>query len=160
PYDIATGSRREAPEPRQVRGDNTLPERLCALLKQCVDWDRERRPGSGQEIRQEICAIYEELFHQPSTFAHLRDLPSKADGLNNQAVSYVYLGRAEDAVRCWQKALQDAPQHLEATFNYGYWRWQKGEIPDDVYVTQMRELESSRVTDPDYWRCLAWIHLE
>jgi tetratricopeptide (TPR) repeat protein len=84
----------------------------------------------------------------------------KADGLNNRGVSYVDLGREADAVACWQVALQDSPQHFEATFNYGYWRWQKGERPDDIYVAQMRELESSRKTDIDYWRCLAWIHLE
>jgi len=104
--------------------------------------------------------MYEELFHQPSSFAYLPDLPSKADGLNNQAVSYVYLGRTEDAVRYWQQALQDTPHHLEATFNYGYWRWQQGEIPDDAHVAQMWGLESSSGTDPDYWRCLAWMHLE
>ncbi|MGH9427483.1 MAG: hypothetical protein ACRD2L_14425, partial [Terriglobia bacterium] len=56
--------------------------------------------------------------------------------------------------------MKEDPQHLEATFNLGYLRWHKGEIPDDVYVRQMRELEGSRRTNLDYWRCLAWIHYE
>lgn len=63
PYEIAVGSRQEPPEPSRLRRDATLPERLCTLLKRCVDWDRARRPGSMKEVRQELCTIREELFH-------------------------------------------------------------------------------------------------
>jgi len=160
PYAIATGPRQDAPAPAGVRGDNTLPERLCRLLTQCVAWDREERPGSMQAVRQELCAIYEASFGQSSVFATLPDVSLKADGLNNRGVSYLELGREDEARKCWQAALQEDPQHLEATFNLGHLRWHKGEIPDDAFVNQLRTFEPSKATVPDYWRCLAWLHLE
>jgi hypothetical protein len=67
--------------------------------KRCVDWDRERRPGSVTEVRQALCAIYESVFRRPSAFAQLPELSVKADGLNNRAVSYLSLGREVDAVQ-------------------------------------------------------------
>jgi len=160
PYGLATGPRQKAPEPRALRGDDTLPEPLCDLMKRCVDWDRSRRPATVKEIRQELCAVYEARFDHPSTYAELPQLSVKADGLNNRAVSYLSLGREEEAVRCWQEALKEDPGHFEATFNYGYWRWRNGQIPDNVYVMQMQALEGRKGADPDYWRCLAWIHFE
>ena len=160
PYTIATGKRQEAPAPAQVRGDATLPGALGRLLTQCVAWDWEGRPESMQAVRQELCAIYEECFGQSSVFATLPDLSLKADGFNNRGVSYIESGREDEARKSWQAALQESPQHSEATFNLGYLRWRKGEIPDDVYVTQLRALERGQGTDPNYWRCLAWIHLE
>lgn len=112
------------------------------------------------EVRQALCVVYENVFRQLSVFAQLPELSVKADGLNNRAVSYLSLGREEDAVQCWQEALKEDPQHFEATYNYGYFRWRKGEIADDVYVRQMQALEGIKGTDPDYWRCLAWVHFE
>ncbi|MBI3795920.1 MAG: protein kinase, partial [Deltaproteobacteria bacterium] len=160
PYSSAVGPRQEAPDPRKVRGDAALPERLCSLLMRCVDWDRERRLGSVREIRQELCGIYENLFHQPSVWAELPEISLKADEFNNRGVTYLELGREEDAVKCWQEALKEDPAHLEANFNYGYWRRRKGEIADDTYVATMQALEKNEGANPDYWRCLAWIHLQ
>ncbi|MCI0490701.1 MAG: type I methionyl aminopeptidase [Blastocatellia bacterium] len=59
PYEIAIGPRQESPDPRKVRREDVLTERLCQLMKRCVDWDREKRPGSCAEMRQELCAIYD-----------------------------------------------------------------------------------------------------
>ena len=84
----------------------------------------------------------------------------KADSLNNRATSYLDFGKEDEATKCWEEALKEDPQHLEATFNLGYLRRQKGEIGDDVYVKQMRALEGSKGTNPDYWQCLGWIHYE
>jgi serine/threonine protein kinase len=99
PYGLAVGPRQEPPDPRALRGDDALPEPLCDLMKRCVDWDRERRPGSVTEVRQALCAIYESVFRRPSAFAQLPELSVKADGLNNRAVSYLSLGREVDAVQ-------------------------------------------------------------
>ncbi len=84
----------------------------------------------------------------------------KADDLNNKGVSYLDLGKEEDAVKCWRKALEEDPQHLEATYNLGYWQWHRGEIADDQYILILKELEKRHNQDSRYWHSLAHIHLE
>ena len=91
PYGKAVGPRQEAPEPRAVRGDNTLPEPLCNLMKRCVDWERKRRPKNAEDVRRELCANYEDLFRQPSAWAELPEVSLEADGWNNRGVSCLEL---------------------------------------------------------------------
>ncbi len=145
-------------EPSTLRKD--IPNELARLLKKCCELKRDKRYGSFSDLRKELIKFYHELFNEDPPHAEVDSIEFKADGLNNRAVSYLDLGREDDARKCWQQALNEDPQHLEATYNYGYLRWQRAEITDDKYVTQMKDLHNSRRTDSDYWRLLVWIHLE
>jgi serine/threonine protein kinase len=149
PYEIAAGSRQEPPEPREVRGDNTLPEGLCVLLKRCVDWDRERRPGNMVEIRKELCTIYEELFHQPSAFAELPDVSLEAGGWNNRGVTYLELQQEDKALECFEKALQANPTHLEATYNCSLLQWWRGDIDDPEVLVRMERLAGAPLVNTE-----------
>ncbi|MCI0490702.1 MAG: protein kinase [Blastocatellia bacterium] len=160
PYMKAIGPRQEAPDPRETRGDSSLPDNLCALMKRCVDWDKERRPSSVEEVRSELCRAYKELLGQSSQFAKLPAMSLTTDGLNNRGVTYLELGCEEHAIKSWEKALKEDPAHLESTFNLGYLIWHKGWATEDAYVKQMLAIKSSNRNEPDYWRCLAWIQLE
>ncbi|MFZ5993481.1 MAG: protein kinase domain-containing protein [Thermodesulfobacteriota bacterium] len=159
PYTIAV-EKVEIPNPRRFRPD--LPEKLHILLEQIVAFEKEERQklGGFEALRSRFKEIYEELFKSPSPHSELEQIDLKADGLNNKAVSFLEIGNEEDAISCWQKAGQKNPQHLETTFNYGYYKWHKGEIPDDVFLTQLIELEGNEYSNPLYWQCLAWIHFE
>ena len=151
-------------ENRKAKADDhdipVMPEALTVLLRRCFQHDPMQRPRNMLEIADELQKIYRQAIGD----AYHRKMPNavtlKADGLNNRAISFLDLGKEVDALKCWQEALAEDLQHLEATFNLGYWRWHKGDISTDVYLTQMRALESSLRTNPDYWRCLALIHLE
>jgi hypothetical protein len=46
----------------------------------CVDWERERRQTSAQEIRQELCAVYNALVGEPSDWAELPLVSLEAGG--------------------------------------------------------------------------------
>ncbi len=70
------------------------------------------------------------------------------------------LGRGEEAARCWEQALKEDPQHLEATFNYGYYRWNRGERYEKVLQSQMANLDGAQGNRPEYWRLLAWLYYE
>jgi len=155
---IAKEEKRQAHEPRALRED--LPADLALLLKKCCHLERDGRYSSFEEVRKELVRIYHDLFHEEPPHEEIELIESKADVLNNRAISYLDLGREDKAVECWQEALREDPHHLEATFNYGYFRWQRGEILSDVIVTHMKDLQDSYGTNPDYWRLLAWIHLE
>ena len=116
PYSSTKGARQEPPEPKLLRGDDSLPARLCRLLKRCVDWDRSRRPQQAVEIRKELCAIYVELFQQASGYAQPPDITKEAEeearrlpwleveqeeasGENDRAVACLKQGQEEEALR-------------------------------------------------------------
>ena len=154
------GPRLEAPEPETLRGDNGLPPRLCSLMKRCVDWDREARPAGAKQVLAELCAVYEESFGEASLYAELPEISALADDLNNRALSYLALGRAEDAERAWQAALKADPLHAESVYNYGMQRWRDAKSTDAELMRTMREVIRGA---PQSWLpryLLAQVHLE
>jgi WD40 repeat protein len=160
PYRMAAGARQETPEPAQLRGDNTLPARLSELMKRCVAWERKDRPGDVDDVRRVLCAVYEAIFGEPSVYAEVPEIAEAADGLNNRALSYLVLGKKEEAEKALETALWADPHHVEATFNYGLLQWRKGRTADDVLVQKMRGVCEANA---GAWRpryLLAQIHLE
>jgi WD40 repeat protein/serine/threonine protein kinase len=145
-------------DPIELRRD--LPPRLAEVLRRCVSFDRDGRFDSFADLGTELAQIYRDLFGEDPPHSEVSEVVFKADGLNNRAVSYLELGRKQEAAALWERALREDPQHLESTFNYGYLKWQSLEISDEVFVAHMRELESAWGSNPDYWRCMGWISLE
>ncbi len=156
PYEVTRGPRRE---PRSCVDERAVPARLSAILKQCVDWDHARRPPVA-EVRQELCALHLELVGKPSPFAVLPAATWDADGWNNQAVAMWLAGRADAADAAWANALQLGRDHLEATFNSGVVRWQRGDLSDAALVQSLDQIAVRRPHDwlAAYLRGL--VHLE
>jgi WD40 repeat protein/serine/threonine protein kinase len=159
PYDITIGEHKDAPDPVVLSRDEQFPLALAEVLRKCVQWERDLRYRSFQEIRERLMSIYSDLYGEENLYADLELINLKAAGLNNRAISYLELGREEDAVRSFGEALMADPHHLESTYNFGYFQWQNAEIADDVLVSRMKELEYSNRENTDYWRCLACIYL-
>jgi len=149
PFDVARGPRREPPDPNSDGTETTLPGRLSKLLMRCVDWDRDRRPWSVTEIRQELAAIYSALFNEPSLFAELPEGSPEADGWNNRALSHLMLDQTGEADKAWEAALVADPKHLEGTYNYGLVRWRRGEITDQKLI---EALQQARARRHEEWR--------
>ena len=141
-------------DPRTRRPD--IPEKLAALLERCCALDKDDRYQSFFALRQDLVAIYRDLFQSDSPHAEIKLTSLKADGLNNRGASYWDLRREEDARLCWEEALKADPQHLAATFNLGYMQWHKAELGAGDFLARLRNLESAQGTEKDYWRCLAW----
>jgi WD40 repeat protein len=154
------GPRLEPPEPGELRGGTGLPPRLCELMKRSVDWDRNNRPSSASEVMAELCQVYEETFGEPSLYTVLPEISTLADDWNNRALSYIALGRQEDAEKAWQTALEADPRHVESIYNYGLHRWRCGRITDNTLVRIVREIVERT---PAAWLpryLLAQVHLE
>ena len=160
PYDVTAGPRQEAPDPGRLRGGKGLPERLCRLMKKCVDWHRDARPASEAGLLAELCALYEELFGEPCLHAELPELTTVADDCNNRALSYLALGRGEDAEKAWQTALEADPRHVESTYNYGLHRWRVSKATDQELVAAMRGVAEGDPSSWLPWYLLAQVHLE
>jgi len=160
PYEITYGPKQKAPDPKELSGAKDFPMDIASVLTKTIQWDREERYTSFNEIRQDLIQRYQRLFKEKSPYAEQEVIDLKADGLNNRALSYLELGKEEEAIRSFEDALKEDPHHLEATFNYGYFRWHKSEPYQDVLETPMVNLETTHSSNPDYWRFLAWTHLE
>lgn len=156
PYGKAVGPRQEAPTPRRSWKSDPLPSRLCSLMMRTVDWDPFHRPESVQEIRHELCAIYEDLFNRPSAWASLPEVSLEADGWNNRGVSYLELRQEGEAVRCFVQALKSDPVHLEASYNLAVLQWRRAEIDDAEALRRLVRLG----TDANGGRALALARAE
>ena len=137
-----------------------MPAALAELLRQCFQNDPDQRPASMDEVAERLMRLYEQEAGIPYPRQKPKALELRADSLNNKAVSLLDLGLEEEAVRCWQEALEADPAHLEANFNYGYYRWQKAELLSSEFLKQLQQLESTHASDPQYWRLLGWVYLE
>ena len=143
PYPVTAGPRQEAPDPGRLRGGKGLPEQLCQLMKHCVEWDRAGRPSAAHEVRAALCVAYEEAFGEPCLHAELPEISTLADDWNNRALSYLALGRGEDAEKAWRTALEADPRHLESSYNYGLHRWRGAKATDEEILASIRGVAES-----------------
>jgi WD40 repeat protein len=94
----------------------------------------------------------------------LANMPKAADELagtlNNRALSRFDLGKEDEAIELWNKALRAEPEHLEATYNRGLVLWRGARLTDDVLVREIKELAKSRPDDAQVKYLLGLIHLE
>ncbi|MCX6162172.1 MAG: hypothetical protein NTV87_12675 [Ignavibacteriae bacterium] len=137
-----------------------MPDKLTSLLKKCFQQEPSDRPENMKTIENELTSIYCQITGRDYTRKKIQEIELKADELNNRAISYLDLGREDKAIECWKDALKADVHHLESTFNYGYFRWQKADITDDDMVKQMEVIKFIHYKNPDYWLLLGWIHYE
>jgi len=169
PYRITYGIKQEAPDPVVGYGsgytglskDTQFPSDIAGVLTKCVQWERENRYLNLNQIRQELSKIYKSLFHEKSPYAELELVDLEADGLNNRGVAYFELGRKEDAIKCWEKAIQINQTHLEATYNLSVVQWRGGEIIDEEVLGRLDNCRNNSSADKKIFAKLkAYIHAE
>jgi len=137
-----------------------MPDDITEILKRCFQRDPVNRPRDMQELIAEL----EESYRRATGEEYSRPEPKAAellaDGLNNQAVSLLDLGRQDEAEKLFERALQSDAHHLEATYNRGLLLWRSARMTDDVLA---RQLEEVRTTHEGDWRdeyLLGLVHME
>ena len=112
----------------------SMPESLQKVLTQCMAEDPDSRPHDFAEVEDALKAIYAEI----SGNAYPRESPKAAadtpDSLNNQALSYLDLGKTVEAEELWNKALEKMPGHLHSIYNYGLFLWRNAQIDDEELI--------------------------
>ena len=120
-----------------------IPEALKVLLAQCLESEPENRPHDFAEIESKLHEIYE----IETGNAYPRPAPNTAadtaDSLNNRALSFLDLGRAEEAEKCWERALFAVPDHVAATYNLLLHRWFACNIDDLEVMTKLEKLHQN-----------------
>lgn len=128
-----------------------MPPSLVDLLRHCLEIDPAARPESLMEVAEKLQAIYQRQIGKKYARRAPKSVDLRADSLNNKALSFLDLGKEDDALRAWEEALQSNPTHLEATFNKGYWEWSQGRQDDLSFYQSMAELERVHGQRPGYW---------
>ncbi|WP_328472662.1 serine/threonine-protein kinase [Streptomyces sp. NBC_00448] len=103
-----------------------MPAGVGELLRRCFAEDPAARPSGFDEI----AATLGEVYRAALGTAHPRPAPRAvrllSDGLSNQALSLLDLGRAEEAEELWRRATGADPHHLPTLYNFGLHRWRSG----------------------------------
>ena len=134
--------------PPEDNGLPQMPEKLIELLDECFRENPDDRPHDLNEAADRLIEIYKETISEP----YHRQKPgvgrSNAAHLNNRALSLLDLGREEEALAHFKRALEVEPHHPEAAYNRGLLRWRAGEISD---LDLVDELEMVRQTHKETW---------
>lgn len=125
-------------EPSSLRPD--IPQELASILKKCCALDKDGRFNDFAELRIELNNLYIKLFNKEAPQAQIDVVNLRADGLNNRAVSYIDLGREEEAIKCWQEAVKIDSLHPESIYHLGLNDWLKGEITDLEFISRLQHL--------------------
>lgn len=130
---LETHLRRGADDPRIP----AVPPAMVGLLRQCFAQDPAARPPGLDEVAATLGDLYREVLGT----AHERPAPKAvrllADGLSNQALSLLDLGRTEEAEELWLRAIAADPHHLPALYNFGLHQWRSGERTGEEVVSNL-----------------------
>jgi WD40 repeat protein/serine/threonine protein kinase len=144
-----------APDPREFNKD--IPKSLAEVTLRCLEKDPKKRPQSMTALRETLVSVYKEVIEK----SYRRPVPQatelRSDALNNQAVSLLDLGKEEESLEVWKKALMLDPYHPESIYNSALLEWIEGTITDDEVVKRLEEVKH---TSRRFSLYLGLVHLE
>jgi WD40 repeat protein/serine/threonine protein kinase len=139
----------------------SMPTSVSELLNRCFQNGPESRPATMGDVADALKPIYQEITASAYARSEPKAAEFAADGLNNMGVSYFDLGRKEDAISCWEKALEIKQIHPEATYNLSLIQWRDAKI-DDLEV--LRRLDNcgknQRVNKEKLSELVSFVHAE
>ncbi|HEY0499699.1 MAG TPA: protein kinase [Kutzneria sp.] len=121
-----------------------LPEPVSLLLRACFADDPSQRPtalDAAAHLIDSYAGVVGTAYDRPAPKA-ARLL---ADGLSNQALSLLDLGRVEEAEELFRRAITADPYHLPAVYNWGLHKWRTGVAMGEEVVSG---LEAALADDP------------
>ncbi|MBL7255346.1 serine/threonine-protein kinase [Paractinoplanes lichenicola] len=119
-----------------------LAPEMHALLASCF---AERPDGFGALIER-LSSLYEALTGTRYPRPAPRPALLRSDGLSNQALSLLDLGRVDEAEMLWREAITADPHHLPSVYNFGLHRWRAGTVTGEEVVSG---LEAARAAGGD-----------
>lgn len=137
-----------------------MPERMVTLLRRCFDESPAKRPTSMAEAIAELLKVYEESLGYPYARKQPEAQETSAGRLNNRAVSLMDLGKKEEAIETWERALRFEPGQAESLYNLALARWRSGATTDQSIMRALRDLCRSRPTDWTAIYMFAQVRLE
>lgn len=121
-----------------------LPDPVTELLRACFADDPGQRP-TAPDVAARLVDIYATVVGTAYPRSRPKAATLLADGLSNQALSLLDLGRTEEAEELWRRAVGADPYHLPAVYNQGLHDWRTGSRAGEELVS---DLEAARAADP------------
>ena len=131
-----------------------IPEAMKDLLRRCFQKNEADRPDDFGVVEAELLEIYKAETGRAYPRPVPKAAPNFADSLNNRALSFLDLGKPDEAEKYWEQALAITPNHAESLYNQSVHLWMKARIN---YMQALRRLSENRTDMTDYY--LAKIHL-
>lgn len=110
-----------------------LPPEVADLLAGCF----ADRPDDFGDLVEQLISLYADLTGEPYPRSVPRPALLRSDGLSNQALSLLDLGRVEEAENLWRDAVSADPHHLPSVYNFGLHRWRTGRITGEEVVSAL-----------------------
>ena len=143
-----------------LEGIPLVPEGVILLLRQCFQADPNTRPKTMPECADRLIEVYRAV----SGNEYPRYVPKAAellaDDLNNRALSFLDLGKPDEAERLFDEALRRHPDHVLAIYNRGLMLWRAAKTTDDKVLESLRACEQSEPDDTQIALCQGWIEWE
>ena len=131
-----------------------MPESLQNLLTGCLAEKPDDRPHDFAAVEDALKKIYEEVTGNPYPREQPKAAGDTADSLNNRALSYLDLGKTDEAEALWSDALEKMPSHLPSIYNQGLYLWRSAEIDDEELI---RRCFSSGQAEGDEGLAARWL---
>lgn len=123
-----------------------ISDDLDHLIMSCMAKDPGQRPARLELIREGLLKSYKLIFQTEYPRVEIGDEVLLAADFNNRGVSYVDLGRRDEALRNFEKALKLDALHPEAIYNHSFLRWRSAEITDEDFLSAVSRLDPSLTT--------------
>lgn len=124
-----------------------LPAGVVAALRACLRRDPGERPDRMGELADALVDVYRRETGRPYPRERPVEASLLADGLSNQALSMLDLGRPERAEALWEEALRADPHHAPTVYNRGLHRWREGRTTDAAVLAELRETRAGWARD-------------
>jgi len=120
-----------------------MPEGMKTLLRHCFREDEAKRPHDFLQVEMELISIYQMATGNEYTRTSPKAAADTADSLNNKGLSFLDMGKPKEAERCWERALELEPSHVQVTYNQATYLWRKGQISDLEALRRVEALKGS-----------------
>ena len=143
--------------------EHPIPNSLKELLVKCLEQMPYDRPRDFGEVESALVKIYLKETGEDYPRPEAKAAPGNADSLNNHALSYLDLGKPEDAEKLWTKATLLDPAHTDTLFNRCLHGLRSGTMAlyeAQCYLYANWENHSSHVSDMDTGLMLAALSRE
>ena len=117
-----------------------VPERLQKMLARCMAMDPDDRYHDFGKVE----TVLKEIYRTTTGEAYGRPEPDAAKDtagtLNNRALSFLDIGKKEDAKRAFQEALKMDNRDTNARINETFYLWREAEITDLEAYARLQEV--------------------
>jgi len=115
-----------------------LPEEMKIILQSCLNENPDIRPHDFAEIDEDLLFVYKAVAGNSYPRERSKAAADTADSLNNRALSYIDLGKPEEAEKSWEQAINISKNHAESVYNYCVYQWHNGVIDDMSAIARIR----------------------